>query len=120
MKEFDFNKAKEGHPLVTRNGRKARVICFDAKNEKYPIIALITESDEKEYPYSFNKNGSMYCNGIHESDLFMAPEIHTGWINIDVRIGKTREGSAIYDTKEEALKYALPTTVATIKVDWEE
>lgn len=31
MKEFDLEKAKAGHPVCTRNGNKARIICFDRK-----------------------------------------------------------------------------------------
>lgn len=118
MKEFDFNKAKEGHPVVTRDGRKARIICFDVKDEKLPIVALIENRSGIEFPVSFNKNG-MYCSIQDSIDLLMASETHTGWINIDV-FGKAREGSAIYNTKEEALRYVLPSTVATIKIEWEE
>lgn len=43
MKPFDLEAAKAGKPVCTRDGRKARIICFDAKCIK-PIVALIQGS----------------------------------------------------------------------------
>lgn len=40
MKPFDLEAAKAGKPVCTRDGRKARIICFD-RNWEYPIVALI-------------------------------------------------------------------------------
>ena len=40
LKPFDLQKAKEGKPVCTRDGRKARIICFDVNNDK-PIVAVI-------------------------------------------------------------------------------
>ena len=40
LKPFDIQKAREGKPVCTRDGRKARIIYFDAKGD-YPIVALI-------------------------------------------------------------------------------
>lgn len=49
MKPFNLELAKQGHPVITRNGKKARIICFDRKGE--PIVALI-EVDTKTYKCS--------------------------------------------------------------------
>lgn len=40
---FDLQKAKEGANLYTRNGRSARIICYDRLTGKWPgkIIALV-------------------------------------------------------------------------------
>ena len=40
LKPFDIQKAREGKPVCTRDGRNVRIICFDAKGD-YPIVALI-------------------------------------------------------------------------------
>lgn len=40
-KPFDLEQAKAGKPVCTRDGHKARIICFDAKLENYSIIALV-------------------------------------------------------------------------------
>ena len=44
LKPFNLEAAKDGKPVCTRDGRKARIICFDAKRT-HPIIALISGPD---------------------------------------------------------------------------
>lgn len=39
LKPFDIQKAREGKPVCTRDGRKARIICFDCKDETFQIVA---------------------------------------------------------------------------------
>lgn len=41
FKPFDLEQAKAGKPVCTRDGRKARIICFDLKNGNHPIVAAI-------------------------------------------------------------------------------
>ena len=33
LKPFNLEAAKQGKPVCTRDGRKARIICFDAKRK---------------------------------------------------------------------------------------
>ena len=47
LKPFDLEAAKLGKPVCTRDGRKARIICFDAKGDK-PIIALVEAKGNKD------------------------------------------------------------------------
>ena len=47
LKEFNLEAAKSGKPVCTRDGRKARIICFDAKGDK-PIIALVEAKGNKD------------------------------------------------------------------------
>ena len=54
VKPFDLQKAKAGKPVCTRDGRKARIICFDAKGT-FPIIALVDENAE-EFAYKTSIN----------------------------------------------------------------
>lgn len=46
LKPFDLEAAKAGKPVCTRDGRKARIICFDAKCNK-PIVALIYDCNKE-------------------------------------------------------------------------
>lgn len=69
------NGTKEGR-IVTREGRSARVICWDRKG-KFPIMALIENGDNEGYQY-------YYADGIIEhrinsgSDLMLEiPEYMT-------------------------------------------
>ncbi len=57
MKPFDLEKAKAGAPLRTREGFGARIVCFDADNDRFPIVALLKSDNGKEYPASFTKEG---------------------------------------------------------------
>lgn len=60
LKPFDFEAAKAGKPVCTRDGRKARIICFDTINKgNYPIIALL-EDKGCEAIFYYNKDGK--CN----------------------------------------------------------
>ena len=48
MKQFNLEEylANPSMKVVTRDGRKARIICTDAKNN-YPIVALIETPNGK-------------------------------------------------------------------------
>ena len=115
LKPFDLEAAKAGKPVCTRDGRKARIICFDVKGDK-PIIALI-EYEIDERPCNYFVNGRFYSNPNenNDADLMMLPEKKEGWINI-------YEDMVIYESKEEAELNAskVRELIATAKVKWEE
>ena len=83
LKPFDLEAAKQGKPVCTRDGRKARIICFDVNNDK-PIVAVICCKDGKEtYPYTFYSNGlNMDNNVFSNTDLMMLSEKKGGWVNV--------------------------------------
>ena len=113
LKPFDLKAAKLSKPVCTRDGRKARIICFDLKNDEYPIVAAVG-NDSSETLFSYTTNGEI-ANGIEsDKDLMMLPEKKEGWVNVY----KER----IYDTKEEAIEatYDGVTYVDTVKISWEE
>ena len=125
LKPFDIEAAKSGKPVYTRDGRKARIICFDVNNDK-PIVAVICCKESKEtYPYTFYPNGlNMDNNVFSNTDLMMLPEKKEGWINIcrNLNTNKTElDTKDIYNTKEEALQnLSSMTYVTTVKIEWEE
>ena len=71
MKEFDLEAAKNGAAVCTRDGRPARIICYDAKGGGYPIIVLIDDGGI-ENPVDVNENGEYFEGCEDEDDLFMA------------------------------------------------
>lgn len=123
MKPFDLEAAKAGKPVCTRDGRKARIICFDTINKgNYPIIALL-EDKGSEAIFYYNKDGK--CNVGTELDLMMLPEKKEGWVNVykSYNVGKkTPCIASIYPTKEEAKKSSVVGLdyVDTVKIEWEE
>ena len=93
LKPFDLQEAKEGKPVCTRDGRKARIICFDRRINT-PIVALIERDNHEEVLQCYFDNGRCCCDVISDYDLMMLPEKRKGWINI--------HQYDVYKTKEEA------------------
>lgn len=61
MKPFDLEKAKAGASICTRDGSKARIVCFDANNKRFPLVTLIKDSDNsEEYPVLYTKEGNFF------------------------------------------------------------
>ena len=122
LKEFDLEAAKAGKPVCTRDGRKARIICFDAKGDPCPIIALVEENNI-ESAYRYDKNGQ---NAYKKSelDLMMLPEKKEGWVNVlEGTAGKVYVGNDIYRTEDEAKEGAPRFTsklIASVPIEWEE
>ena len=124
MKTFDLEKAKAGAPVCTREGFRARIVCFDANNDRFPIVALLEGDDGKEYPVSFTKKGR-FSDGEKDSpdDLCMVGEKKEGWINI-YEASKERCIGAVHKSKEEARRVKVNgkgvTYKDTVRVEWEE
>ena len=122
LKPFDIQKAKEGKPVCTRDGRKARIICFDVKAKK-PIAALITNDDIEEVHFYYDDGRSDQYQE-YRYDLMMLPEKKEGWINII----KTEDGgycckgevnSDYNDAFIENIN-VLDNRGITVKIEWEE
>ena len=123
MKQFNLEEylANPTRKIVTREGKPARIICTDAKFEKYQVLALITKKDGQEMLATLDTSGK-YCSGYNSHlDLFFAPEKHEGWVNVyKSRIGWSL-GASIWQTEEEAKKWLGAADYATtIKIEWEE
>ena len=117
MKPFDLEAAKAGAPVVTRNGEKARIICFDLNNGEYVLVVAFTPGNGREGIISTKKDGR-HCTIFDDSvyDLFMAPVKKEGWLNIYPK----NNLSDIQPTKELADRTALQSRVACVKLEWEE
>lgn len=75
---FNVEKAKritngeiEGR-IITRDGRDARIICWDRNNETYPIVVLVPDEEDRiEDSLFFTENGTYYEEGETNDDLFI-------------------------------------------------
>ena len=120
---FDINSAKQGKPVCTRDGRKARIICFDAKGT-FPIIALVDENAE-EFAFSYTADGKYAAEiAISNKDLMMLPEKKEGWVNVYREESNNNERlieQTIYKTRKDAFDNACPKGyITTTKINWEE
>lgn len=120
LKPFDLEAAKAGKPVCTRDGRKARIICWDKKGN-YPIVALIQDNENSEHIEYYTENG-IFSNGGNEKnrDLMMFTRKKEGWLNIY----KDSEDTVccVYPTEKEALEDGETEKdyITTIKIEWEE
>lgn len=133
MKEFDIEKAKAGAPVCTRDGRPARIICWDRKDAQYPIMVL-AERNGVEVVSSTTDRGRVFADGrISNGDLMMPTLKHEGWVNI-YRTGDASADPHVYgpvwpdeaaakDKAKESTTFidTIPANyVATVKIEWEE
>lgn len=118
LKPFDLEAAKAGKPVCTRDGRKVRIICFDAECNK-PIVALIYDCN-KETVFQYLKSGRFFVDQIDKYDLMMLPQKKEGWVNIYKDFEDTV--CCIYSTEKEALeeKETEEDYITTVKIEWEE
>ena len=131
LKPFDLEAARSGKPVRTRDGRKARIICFDAKGT-HPIIALVSDPDieGEEIPFCYTNDG-FYNNPNFESyhDLMLLPEKKEGWVNVYKRENEyicenecsVSTGITVYKIESEAKRNIDKNRiyVNTIKINWE-
>lgn len=120
LKEYLDNPSRK---VVTRDRKAtARILCTDCKSE-YPIIALLSYSENSEGCEAYTEDGRFSIDGESNSDLFFAPTKREGFVNI-YKIPDTDEleTSIIFSTKEEAEFHSVdnPNYVATTKITWEE
>ena len=138
FKPFDLEAAKAGKPVCTRDGRKARIICFDYKGDSndYPILALISIINLRGVPseiiakYTEDGRYVKYNNVKNNEDLMILPEKKEGWVNIYNR-NRPRTSSencyiitgvSVFETKEGAISYIDKDKeyIDTVKIEWEE
>lgn len=127
MKQFNLQEylANPSRQVVTRGGRKVRIVCTDRKNyDSHPIIALVETDDDDERARSFKIDGKWSVDGSEESifDLFFAPEKHEGWVNIYYRGSYQLGSNVIYRSEDEAIAASedVRNYINTIKIEWEE
>ena len=125
MEQFSLEKylANPSRKVVTRDGRRVRIICTDRRDLNFPIVTLIERKlGEGEVIYAYTKDGKYYTACSDILDLFFAPEKHEGWINVYRNNDSHTYAGAVYDSKEDAekRKESGENYVTTIKIEWEE
>ena len=119
MKPFNLEEAKAGKPVCTRDGRPARIVEFDMKDEKFPIVAIMVGRDKEEVG-TFTLRGTYHTGLENPRDLMMATVMEEGWVNV-YKINDKFVAGRIFSSKEEALdnKYKIIPYVDTVKIKFE-
>ena len=125
MKQFNLEEylKNPSKKVVTRMGRKVRIICTDREDSIYTIIALIKDDKrESEILVTYTKDGIPAEYNEAYYTLFFAPEKKSAWINLYKMNSIISPGPRVYDTKEEAESAAGDKSyyISTIKIEWEE
>lgn len=71
LEEYLKNPSRK---VVTRDGRKVRIICTDMNYKNHPIVALIAHDNDTENIYTYTKDGEWDNYESTTYDLFFAPE----------------------------------------------
>ena len=121
MKQFSIKEHLE-HPdwkVVTREGEPVRILCTDLADDDYPVAAATKNWHVDKYTAA----GLFQAANETKYDLFFAPERqqHEGWVNV-MRNVLSNKGYLItvYGSEEEAKSHAKDSTLATVKIKWEE
>lgn len=123
MKQFNLQEylANPSRQVVTRDGRKVRIICSDRKGlDVKPIIALITLPNCDEIVKCFWADGIEVRGEENRNDLFFAPTIVKRWGIV------YRKAERLFDTREQAEKWMEEADegekkfCSVCKVEWEE
>ena len=126
MKQFNLQEYLDNpsRQVVTRDGRKVRIVCTDRKGLcTKPIVALITLPNGDDVIYTFWDNGIETAGSEDKNDLFFAPTKHEGWIVINKWPDGERDTNGIIYYNKLDIPDMPPVggqRVATIKIEWEE
>ena len=115
LKPFDLEAAKAGKLICTRDGRKARIICFDRINgDYYKIVACVTAFDGNfEEVLFYGIDGYIVdSQNPKDEDLMIRLEKKEGWILL-------RKDGCMFDNEEVAKKNCTDDYFVA-KVEWEE
>ena len=106
---FDLERAKrissgeEEGKIVTRDGRSARIVCWDRKSDnKYNIVALL-DMNTMEQIFTYTKDGSLVAEGKRDNDLLLSVPERTTFMDGDILYAKTRNFWFIFIYKNNGI-----------------
>lgn len=128
MKPFNLKQALAGAPVITRDGRKARLICDNRVLRDTRVLMFLVKywDTDNETVLNTTLDGSANLNGVGESnrDIFMAPVKRRGWVNLHkndhYELGICT-GRTVFASKRDAKVSSCSNDyITTIPVEWEE
>lgn len=90
MKPFSKMEALSGKPVVTRDGRKVKIIGEVPADVIYPVVGHIEGASEVA---TWTSDGKYFTGNDRPttSDLFMAPEIKAGWVAFGLSLNHSKD-----------------------------
>ena len=107
LKPFNLEQAKAGAPVVTRDGRPARIVCWDRKQDGFELFGFAGSHDYHIICWDLKGVAEKclelnYVYPLEQSDLFMAPVERTVWVNLYRTKSGDLDLSSPHQTKENA------------------
>ncbi len=115
--EFDLAKARQGHPLITRSGELARLLCDDYQSPFELMLVVAVKKEGFEALMTTYRNGKSYYDGREcPDDLFL----DTRNCQETYKVCFCNESdSKTYTTKDEAFDAAMESGQwCKITKDW--
>ena len=126
LKSFSLESAKSGNPVYTRDGRNARIICFDRiSGDGYKIVACVTSFDgDFEEVLFYDIDGYVVdSQNPKDEDLMMLSEKKEGWVNVyHDNEGNIYTDEYVFNTEKDAIVFHPhnENRKATVKIEWYE
>ena len=118
MKPFNLEAAKQGAPVITRDGYDARIVCFDRRGGSNLVVLI--DVGGVEQVHTTHIDGAYLANGNNSPyDLFMKPTKKKGWVNIYKGYTKPYMTN-IFESREEAEQKRNKDAICTTEIEWEE
>jgi len=114
MKPFDLEAAKAGAKVVTRDGRKVRLFCFDLDHIDNKIAGAVLHDIPCDYVHSWDIDGKdLRLSHRHESnlDLHMAPVKIKAFVSIYTYVNGDVRFSDVYTSQESWILHPNTPTI---------
>ena len=118
LEEYNKNPNRK---VVTRDGRKVRIICTDKKvrGDDFCIVGLVFHDAWTEDVITFRRNGECGIGEESFADLFFVQEKHEGWVNLyENGEGIFFAAANIFQTEDDAMHGKSDDCIATCKIEW--
>lgn len=119
MKPFNLEKALQGEPVVTRDGRDVTSISYIRKSDYPPIVEAFIGKDK----FIYVPTGRHFLYGDSPLDLFMKSKTEKYYLNIykeDIASGIKHTGN-LFRSYEVARELACSSSyLKTIEIEIEE
>lgn len=121
MKKFDLQKTKAGAPVMTRDGRKARIIG-ERKHPEYPLVVAVCDRNGTEEVFLYTNEGRNYMHQESQEDLFMATIKYKKYANFYFKDESFYDLGEVYDNRDVAIRNIRNDVkyIKTIEIEWEE
>lgn len=112
MKDFNLKEVEQKRPVITRDGRAAKVLTMDLLNE-HPILATVTDNNH-DVVCKYDKSGA--CKIILDSsytvdkswDLFMNTKTKKAFIAVFSEHSLPPQVSKMFESKSDLDDFLKP------------